>query len=307
MAPNRSGHHGLAATGTDHVQHGQRADEHPFPPGLAAHPRRGLIRTHHRTCGHGVADRRRCGEQGFPRAGQHIVDRTFTDGETEKVAHQGGEPLQPDGVRVVQVDHQGGDRLTKRRAGFQSARCMRGRTFAAACATPAEQPHPRDVGPDWRQLDAIVHQLRRLLLGGEGGGAMRAGVERGIDDAVRVRLQCASEARAALARWLVAGGTIGLLSLRRRQRGVVRCLRWTLERGQPPLQFSDPRQRRFQLPRQRQQRQDEGILLREGQLAEVDLGRHTKLESSRPWSRQSSFRSQTILNPTPSPESRPSR
>ena len=188
----------------------------------------------------------------FSRAGQHIVDRTFADGETEKVAHQGGQPLQPDGVGVVQIDHQGGDRLTKRRAGFQPARCLCGRTFAAACATPAEQPHPRDVRPDRRQLDAIVHQLRRLLLGGEDGGAIRAGVERGIDDAVRVRLQCAPEARTALARRLVAGGTIGLFSLRRRQRGVVRCLRWALERGQPLLQFSDPRQRRFQLPDQRQ-------------------------------------------------------
>jgi hypothetical protein len=38
----------------------------------------------------------------------------------------------------------------------------------------------------------------------------------------------------------------------------------------------------LQLPDQGQQRQDEGILLRDGQLAEVDLGRHTELESSRP-------------------------
>ena len=40
--------------------------------------------------------------------------------------------------------------------------------------------------------------------------------------------------------------------------------------------FGDARQRRFQLPNQRQQRQDQVILLRDGQLAEVDLGRHTE-------------------------------
>ena len=38
---------------------------------------------------------------------------------------------------------------------------------------------------------------------------MRASAERGIDDAVRVRLQRAADAGAALARRLVAGGTIG--------------------------------------------------------------------------------------------------
>ena len=65
---------------------------------------------------------------------------------------------------------------------------------------------------------------------------MRAGVEPGIDDAVRVRLQRTAEAGAALARRLVAGGTIGLLPLRRRQRGIVRRLRRTLERR--PAAFS---------------------------------------------------------------------
>ena len=41
---------------------------------------------------------------------------------------------------------------------------------------------------------------------------MRASAERGIDDAVRVRLQRAADAGAALARRLVAGGTIQALS-----------------------------------------------------------------------------------------------
>jgi hypothetical protein len=124
--------------------------------------------------------------------------------------------------------------------------------------------------------------LRRLLRHGEGGGAMRAGVERGIDDAVRVRVQRPPDAGAARARRLGAGRPLGLLPLRRRQRGIVRRLVRPLELGQPRLKVGDARQRRLQLPDQRQQRQDEGILLHDGQLAEVDFRRHTELESSRP-------------------------
>ena len=89
----------------------------------------------------------------------------------------------------------------------------------------------------------------------------------------------APEPGAALARRLVAGGTIGLLSSRRRHRGIVRRLGRTLEHSKPFLKFSDAPQSRFQLP---DQRQDEVILLRVAQSAEVDLGRHTELKSSRP-------------------------
>ena len=276
MAPNSAWHHGLAAAGANDVQHRQGADKHPLPPGLAAHPRRGLVGADHRACRHRLADRRRRSQQRLTRTGQHVADRTFADRQREHLAHQRGQPFQPDGVGVMQIDHQRGDRLAERRARFQPARRRGDRTRAAAGATATEQPHPRHVRLDRRQFDAVVHLLRRLLLGGEGGGAMRAGVEPCIDDAVGVRLQRTAEAGAALARRLVAGGTIGLLALRRRQRGIVRGLRRPLERGQPLLQFGDARQRRFQLPDQRQQRQDEVILLRDGQLAEVDLGRHTE-------------------------------
>jgi hypothetical protein len=124
--------------------------------------------------------------------------------------------------------------------------------------------------------------LRRLPLDGEGGGAARAGGERGVDHTIRVRVQRPPDTRAARARRLGAGGTLRLLPLRRRQRSIVRRLGRTLEPGQSRLQFGDARQRCLQLPGQRQQRQDEFILLRDGQPAEVDLERHTELESSRP-------------------------
>jgi hypothetical protein len=142
------------------------------------------------------------------------------------------------------------------------------------------------MGADRRQFDAVVDHLRRLRRGAPRGsrcgGAVRAGLEPGVDDAVGVGLQHTGDAGAALARRLVAGRLIGLLAFRRRQRRVVGGLLRPLNRGQPRLQFGDPRQRHFQLPDQRQQRQDERILLRDGQLAEIDSGRHAQVESSRP-------------------------
>src|SRR4051794_29859556 len=85
-------------------------------------------------------------------------------------------------------------------------------------ATATEQPYPRNIRLDRRQFDAVIHLLWRLLLSGEGGGTIRTVVKPCIDDAVGVRLQRATDAGAALARRLVAGGTRGLLPRRGRQR-----------------------------------------------------------------------------------------
>jgi hypothetical protein len=107
-------HHSLAAAGANDVQHRQRADEHPFPPGLAGHPCRGLVGTYYPAGRHGLADRRRRRKQRLARAGQHVADRTFTDRQGEHLAHQGGQPFQPDGLGVMQVHHQRRDRLAER-------------------------------------------------------------------------------------------------------------------------------------------------------------------------------------------------
>ena len=231
--------HGLAAAGADHVQHGQAADEHPFPPVLAAHPRGGLIGTHHRTGEHRRADRCRCRQQWFTRAGQHVADRTLAEGEREDLVHQRGQPFHADGVRVVQVDHQGGDRLTERRTGFQPRRRGGGHTLAAAGAATAEQAHLRHVRLDRWQFDAFVNLLRGLRGLRECRLALRTGGQNGVDDTIRVRMQCPPEPGAALARRLVARGTIRLLPFRRRQRGIVRRLGRTLERSKPLLKFTD--------------------------------------------------------------------
>src|SRR5205085_11787966 len=108
------------------------------------------------------------------------------------------------------------------------------------------------------------------------------GLEPGIDNAVRARFQRTADPGAALAWRLVAGGTIGLLALRRRERRIVGGLLWPLERGQPLLQFSDAGKSRVQLADQRQPRADQRILFRVAQRAEVGPGRHPDVESSRP-------------------------
>ncbi|MDQ2762808.1 MAG: hypothetical protein M3Y22_04785 [Pseudomonadota bacterium] len=54
------------------------------------------------------------------------------------------------------------------------------------------------------------------------------------------------------------------------------------QQRQPRFQFGDPHQRRVQPPDQRQQREDQRILLGDGQLAQLDLAWHPDGESSRP-------------------------
>ena len=178
----------------------------------------------------------------------------------------------------MQVNPQGGDRLTERRTGFQSARRRRGRTFAAAGATAAEQPY-------------------RVTSGLVGGNSMRSYTSCGVCcPAGNTAAQCgqapsvASTTRSGFASSArpTRGGS-GAAACRRRDdqaslpstAAVRNCpASWPdAQFGQPLLKFGDAGQRRLQLPDERQQRQDELILLRDGQLAEVDLGRHTELES----------------------------
>jgi hypothetical protein len=63
-------------------------------------------------------------------------------------------------VCVVQVDHQGGNRLTEWRTGFQPGRRGRAHPLTAAGAATPEQAYLRHVRLDRRQLDAFVDLLR---------------------------------------------------------------------------------------------------------------------------------------------------
>ena len=95
------------------MQHRQGADEYPFPPVLAAHSRGSFIGADHRAGDHHLLDRRRRDQQRLPCAGQDVADRALADREAKEFVHQRGQPFHADGVRVVQVDHQGGDGLAE--------------------------------------------------------------------------------------------------------------------------------------------------------------------------------------------------
>lgn len=118
----------------------------------------------------------------------------------------------------MQIDHPRHDRRAEGRTRRKAARRRRRRALAAARAAAPEQPHPRHVGPDRWQFDAVVDLLRRLLIKGKSGRTMRASIERCIDDPVRVRLQHTADAGTAPTRRLVANRLLELLALRGRQR-----------------------------------------------------------------------------------------
>jgi len=90
--------------------------------------------------------------------------------------------LQPEGVGVVQAHRERLDGAAEGRPGYQA--CGRGsaRALAAARAGTAEQGHARHVGPDGRDLDAVVHLLRGLRALRERRQAIRAGSKLGLDD-----------------------------------------------------------------------------------------------------------------------------
>jgi hypothetical protein len=182
----------------------------------------------------------------------------------------------------MEIDRDGFDGLAERRAGLETFWRGGDGALAATGAASAEQAHTGYVRPDRRQFDAVVDLVRRLRFSRPGGGAMRAGVEPAIHDAVGIGIERAAETGAALARWFLAGRLIvRFLALGRRQLGIVRRLGRLLQLRQPRFQFGDPRQRRFQLADNRQQRQDQRVLPCNRQLGEIDLARHPDVESSR--------------------------
>ena len=105
---------------------------------------------------------------------------------------------------VVQVDHQGSDRLTKGRTELESRRSRGGHPLATAGAATAEQAHLCHVRLDRRQLDALIDLLRGLCSLREYRLALRTDRQPGIDHTVRIRMQCPAHTGPAL-----AGAAIG--------------------------------------------------------------------------------------------------
>ena len=125
-----------------------------------------------------------------------------------------------------------------------------------------------------------IDHLQRMRRVRPSSGAIWAGTEPGIGDAVRVRLQRPGHAGAAFARRLATGRRVRLLTLRWRQRRVVGRLRRPLQLRQPHLQLVNARKGRRQLPNQRSQRADQRILLRIAQRAEINVRCHANVESA---------------------------
>ena len=144
---------------------------------LPRHPRRGFVGADHAAGHHRLADRRRRSQQRLTRTGQHVADRAFTDREREQ-SRPSARPAAPVRWHGRSADKPPMPQSTGRTASLAPARAATRRSHARrSTRSAAKQAYPRHVRPDRRQLDAVVHLLRRLLLGGEGGGAMRAGVK----------------------------------------------------------------------------------------------------------------------------------
>jgi len=247
--------HDLAAAGADQVQHAGLGHEHPLPPGLARHPHRGLVAAHHPACADGGLDGLCGGGQRRTGAGQDVVEAALADLQAEHLAHERAQPLEPDGLGVVQGDHHRLDAAAEWRARLEPGWRRGDGARAAAPSAAAEQVHADDVEPDGRQFDAVMDGLRRLRRGGEIGVAVRAGIEMRLDHAVRVLVQgagCAGSS-AALAERLLHG-PVRLLAFGRRGGGIAGSLG---RLAKPGLQFGDQDGQRDDLIRLRQDQRDQ--------------------------------------------------
>ncbi len=194
----------------------------------------------------------------------------------------------------MQVDHHGLDAVLERRAQVQPCGRSCGGTYAAAGAASAEQVHAGHKRPHRRQLDAVVDALRRLHLGREHGLAGGAGAQ----DAVGSLGQGTRHLGTATARVPVARRTVRLVASHRRRGGVVRYPGRAGQFLDSGLQDRHPRQRRFKLPNQRQQREDQNILLGSRHRGKVDRRAYARVESDQPRSCKPPFTAPSLLSPS---------
>jgi len=164
----------------------------------------------------------------------------------------------------------GRDRLAERRTGSRPVGAPR-----SPLATQAQRPP--NTAPGHVRLDGRATRCGRRPAAGSGCStagrrAMRADVELGIDDAIRLRVQHPPNAAAARTRGL-GRPAAQASALRRRQRGIVRRLAWMFKHAsrasrsalRAPTQQSAPA--RPQAGQPAAAAIDEHILLCHGQLA----------------------------------------
>jgi hypothetical protein len=129
--------------------------------------------------------------------------------------------------------------------------------------------HARDVGFDRGHFDAVIDRLRRLSAVRKRCRAVRAGIHKRLDHAVRVFRQGPPDAGAAPAVRVLRWRQCGLGSLCRRRGRILRGLGRFAQIVQSGLQLGDPGQRRLKLG---SKLADQRILLRFGQASKVKLG-----------------------------------
>jgi len=189
--------------------------------------------------------------------------------------------LQHDGLPAVEpITSHGNARL--RHARKLQARRHRGQAHPAAARTmPGISLHPGYHRANWRQINLVVQIVQHLLGIAQRSLAVHTGQRLGDDRRVGIagkRPAATLPTDAALARAVARRllRSVGLLSLRRWQARIVRCL-WRLR--EPGFQRGDTTLCCFKpLPK----RQDQRILLGVAQLAEVGQGGHAQLESTPP-------------------------
>jgi len=212
---------------------------------------------------------------------EHGIQRAFADLQGEQVLEQPAQPLIADRMREAQIDRQRQDVHAEWGTRLQALRDRCQSHTAATQATPNISLHPRHHRPDWRQVNLVVKIVQHLLGIGQCSLAVHAGQRLCYDRRIGVagqRPATTLPAEATLPRAIPPRllRLVGLLSLRRRQAGIVRRLR---RRGELRLQLGDPTLCRV---KPLQQRQDQRILLGVAQLAQVGQYGHAKLESSCP-------------------------
>jgi hypothetical protein len=158
--------------------------------------------------------------------------------------------------------------------------------LGAARADSAVQRHPRHVGLDLRNFDAVVALARALRDARNIGAAALAALGPEFSLRCRIGMKRAMRPRMRVGLRLGRGRRRRLLSLRWRKARIVRCLRRQAQLG---LEFGDPRHKRGHL---RHQRADQRVLLRvrETRYVRPDLHEPKDSDSSPPFRAGESIR-----------------
>ena len=186
----------------------------------------------------------------------------------------------------AQIDHKGAQVWPERRSRLQALRRLGLEALGATRADAAMQRHPRHVGLDLRDFDAVIGSRTGFARRGYVGAAALAALAK--TSRLAVGLGCKRTMRPGMRLGLALGrGWLRrLLPLRRRNAGIVGRLR---RQAQLRLKFGDPRDKRLD---PRDQCGDQGVFL-----GQIRRRCHPKVDS---YSRCRRNQKNTVPNTGPS-------